>query len=171
MTKTRKQRTPAEIIAEKEAQIQKLRTKAALDMAKTSPEVLCVVEALDGLTSQQREFSKLLGNSPQSCGARRQKHQLWIDEIDAMQTLAEVSQNDYNRAKELLQSLLNDATTAISNDQPFNPETLAIHVGEVMENLNTSVKVAAATEAYNQAREARKAFDQVTENTETQAAS
>lgn len=153
MTKqTRKHRSPAELIAEREAQLEKLKTRAALDQAKTSPEVACVIEALEKVNVQMRESSKLLGDSPQGCRQRRLKHELWIAEIDAAQYLAEQSQASQKRAKDALQALLTDAISALTADETLDVDELAIAASQVLADLETSTAIDAAKVAYDNAR-------------------
>lgn len=154
----RKHRSPAEIIAEKEAQLEKLRTRQALDEAKGNPTLLPVVKELERVNSQMRESSKLLGNSPQSCNVRRQKHLLWIAEIDAAQTLAEVSQADQERAKDALQKLMAEAVQTITAGGSVDSQELEIQAAQIMAELEGSGKIAAAHVAAINARNERQAF-------------
>jgi len=79
---TRKQRTPAEIIAETEARLSKLRVKQAKQNAKSNPEVALLIEELDALRKDIREAKKNLGDGPQSLNARIDKHNAWIEKIE-----------------------------------------------------------------------------------------
>jgi len=77
----RKQRTPAEIIAETEAKLSRLRVKAAKQDAMSNPAVAPLVEELDVLRVTIREAKKGLGDGPQSFNARVDKHEVWIAKI------------------------------------------------------------------------------------------
>ena len=89
---TRKQRTPAEIIAETEAKLERLRVKEAKQQAQSNPTVAALLEQKAAIQKEIREAKKVLGNGPQSAQARKAKHEAWIrrinnDEIAATRTL------------------------------------------------------------------------------------
>ena len=79
----RKQRTPAEIIAETEAKLAKLKVKQAKQDAMANPAITPLVAELDALRVDIREAKKGLGDGPQSFNARVVKHEVWIDKIEA----------------------------------------------------------------------------------------
>lgn len=78
---TRTQRTPAEIIAETEARLERLRMKEAKVQAKANPAVSALMEERDEVQKDLREAKKLLGSGPQSAEARIAKHEAWIMRI------------------------------------------------------------------------------------------
>jgi capsule polysaccharide export protein KpsE/RkpR len=78
---TRTQRTPAEIIAETEARLERLRLKEAKAQAKANPTVSALMEERDEVQKDLREAKKLLGSGPQSAEARIAKHEAWIMRI------------------------------------------------------------------------------------------
>ena len=85
----RKQRTPAEIIAETEAKLSRLRVKAARQDAKSNPAVAPLLEELEALRKEIREAKKGLGDGPQSFNARAAKHEAWIVKIEVEREAAE----------------------------------------------------------------------------------
>jgi uncharacterized membrane protein YdfJ with MMPL/SSD domain len=85
----RKQRTPAEIIAETEAKLSRLRVKAAKQDAMSNPAVAPLVEELDALRIEIREARKGLGDGPQSFNARAAKHDAWIVKIEELRSEAQ----------------------------------------------------------------------------------
>lgn len=92
----RNQRTPAEIIAETEARLERLRLREAQKAAKTNPALSPLMEEKADLAKQIREAKKLLGSGPQSAEQRIEKHNVWIAKINAemdqaVQTLAEAN--------------------------------------------------------------------------------
>ena len=96
MTDKRQQRTPAEIIAETEARLERLRLREAQKAAKTNPALSPLMEEKADLAKQIREAKKLLGSGPQSAEQRIEKHNVWIAKINAemdqaVQTLAEAN--------------------------------------------------------------------------------
>ena len=92
----RQQRTPAEIIADTEARLERLRLRQAQKAAKTNPALSPLMEEKADLAKQIREAKKLLGSGPQSAEQRIEKHNVWIAKIntemdEAVQTLAEAN--------------------------------------------------------------------------------
>ena len=92
----RQQRTPAEIIAETEARLERLRLRQAQKAAKTNPALSPLMDEKADLAKQIREAKKLLGSGPQSAEQRIEKHTVWIAKIEmevdqAVQTLAEAN--------------------------------------------------------------------------------
>ena len=87
----RKQRTPAEIIAETEAKLSRLKVKQAKQDAMSNPAVAPLVEELDALRKDIREAKKGLGDGPQSFNARVAKHEAWIEKIEAERLDAEAT--------------------------------------------------------------------------------
>ena len=85
----RKQRTPAEIIAETEAKLARLKVKQAKQDALSNPAVAPLMEELDGLRKDIREARKGLGDGPQSFNARVAKHDAWIEKIEGQREDAE----------------------------------------------------------------------------------
>jgi predicted component of type VI protein secretion system len=92
----RQQRTPAEIIAETEARLERLRLRQAQKAAKTNPALSPLMEEKADLTKEIREAKKILGSGPQSAEQRIVKHNVWIAKINdeghaAVHTLAEAN--------------------------------------------------------------------------------
>ena len=85
----RKQRTPAEIIAETEAKLSRLRVKQAKQEAMSNPALAPLLVELEDLRKDIREARKGLGDGPQSFNTSIQKHEAWIDKIEAKRADAE----------------------------------------------------------------------------------
>ena len=100
----RKQRTPAEIIAETEAKLSRLRLKAAKQDAMSNPEIAPLVEQLNDLRVAIREAKKGLGTGPQSFDARVTKHQIWISKIEDERWAAESVLEDSTKQKEQIEA-------------------------------------------------------------------
>jgi len=79
----RTQRTPQEIIAEVEARLERLHTRAATKEAKSNPEVAALYDQRDAIQKDIRDAKKILGDGPQSGVARIAKHDAWIEKINA----------------------------------------------------------------------------------------
>jgi len=79
----RSQRTPAEIIAETEAKLERLRMKEATQQAQANPAVSALLDRKAEIQKDIREAKKILGSGPQSAQARLEKHYAWIDKIQA----------------------------------------------------------------------------------------
>ena len=87
----RKQRTPAEIIAETEAKLSRLKVKQAKQDAMSNPAVAPLVEELDALRKDSREAKNGLGDGPQSFNARVAKHDAWSEKLEAESLDAEAT--------------------------------------------------------------------------------
>jgi methyl coenzyme M reductase subunit C-like uncharacterized protein (methanogenesis marker protein 7) len=81
-TNKRPQRTPAEIIAETEAKLERLRTKEAKQAAQSHPALASLIVEKTDVQKEIREAKKILGNGPQSADARMAKHYAWLDKIE-----------------------------------------------------------------------------------------
>ncbi|NCW68710.1 MAG: hypothetical protein EBV86_09080 [Marivivens sp.] len=109
----RKQRTPAEIIAETEAKLARLRVRQAKQDAKTDPAVAPLLEELEGLRKDIREARKGLGDGPQSFNARITKHRVWIDKIERERSDAEDTLASAEARKSEIESLIADTINGI----------------------------------------------------------
>ncbi len=81
-TNKRAQRTPAEIIAETEAKLERLRMKEAKQAAQNHPALASLIVEKTDVQKEIREAKKILGNGPQSADARMAKHYAWLDKIE-----------------------------------------------------------------------------------------
>ena len=108
----RTQRTPQEIIAETEAKLARLQLKAAKAEAKSNPAVADLYEQLDTINKDIREAQKGLGSGPQSFDARIEKHQVWIDKIEAQRSDAEEL---LGLAEAQKQAVMNEIQSVISS--------------------------------------------------------
>jgi capsule polysaccharide export protein KpsE/RkpR len=87
--KKRTQRTPAQIIAETEARLEKLRVKQAKAEAQDNPAVAKLVSERNDVQKQYREAKKILGDGPQSASSRLASHEEWITKINFLKMDAE----------------------------------------------------------------------------------
>ena len=85
----RKQRTPAEIIAETEAKLAKLKVKQAKQGAMSDPAIAPLVAELNAMRKSINEAKKGLGDGPQSFNARVKKHEIWIEKIEVERSEAQ----------------------------------------------------------------------------------
>jgi hypothetical protein len=114
----RNQRTPAEIIAETEAKLERLRVKEAKQQAQSNPTVAALLEQKAEVQKEIREAKKVLGNGPQSAEARRAKHEAWIrrinnDEVAASRTLETSEQ----RLAEIEQSIQSEVASIVASKE------------------------------------------------------
>jgi hypothetical protein len=114
----RTQRTPAEIIAETEAKLERLRVKEAKQQAQSNPTVAALLEQKAEVQKEIREAKKVLGNGPQSAEARRAKHEAWIrrinnDEVAASRTLETSEQ----RLAEIEQSIQSEVASIVASKE------------------------------------------------------
>ncbi|MHC4238066.1 MAG: hypothetical protein ACYSSM_07500 [Planctomycetota bacterium] len=115
---TKRKRTPAEIIAETEAKLERLRVKEAKQQAQSNPTVAALLEQKAEVQKEIREAKKVLGNGPQSAEARRAKHEAWIrrinnDEVAASRTLETSEQ----RLAEIEQSIQSEVATIVASKE------------------------------------------------------
>ena len=115
---TRKQRTPAEIIAETEAKLSRLRVRQAKQDAKSDPAVAPLVAELDDLRKDIREAKKNLGDGPQSLNARVAKHEAWIDKIENERTASEDLLQNAEARKEQIEAEIASAVDGLVTDAP-----------------------------------------------------
>ena len=114
----RKQRTPAEIIAETEARLERLRLKEAKVQAKANPAVSALMEERDSVQKDLRESKKILGDGPQSASVRIAKHELWIERITDQSIEAEGLLSDAeSRLSEIDQRISQEVATLISSEE------------------------------------------------------
>ena len=117
---TRTQRTPQEIIADVEAQLERLHTRAATKEAKSNPEVAALYEERDAIQKDIREAKKILGDSPQSGVARITKHEVWIDRINAEMDLAVTALDSSEAAVAVIDSAIVEKVQAITKTSQEN---------------------------------------------------
>jgi hypothetical protein len=111
-TKKRTQRTPAELIAEHEAKLERLRMKQLKADAANDPELAPLVEELGEIKKSIIAAKKILGSGPQSAEARRAKHYAWIEKIDQEERNAQYILDEQNAIKEDIETKLNKAIEA-----------------------------------------------------------
>jgi len=113
----RKQRTPAEIIAETEAKLDRLLVKQAKKTAMTDPALAPLVAELDELRIQIREARKGLGNGPQSFDARVVKHENWIVKIEEERIIAHSDLSSAVERKEEIEAEIAATVGSMVNNQ------------------------------------------------------
>ena len=114
----RKQRTPAEIIAETEAKLSRLRVKAAKQDAMSNPAVAPLVEELDALRIEIREARKGLGDGPQSFNARVAKHEAWIEKIEDLRSEANDTLSSAEQRKTEIETEIASVVNGLVTDGP-----------------------------------------------------
>ena len=112
----RKQRTPAEIIAETEAKLSRLRVKAAKQGAMSNPAITPLVAELTTLRIDIREAKKGLGSGPQSFDARVRKHEFWIAKIEGERRNAEHTLSEALVRKGEIDTAINQAVNNLVTD-------------------------------------------------------
>tara|TARA_Y100000310_G_scaffold127792_1_gene126933 strand:- start:1184 stop:1561 length:378 start_codon:yes stop_codon:yes gene_type:complete len=110
----RTQRTPQEIIAEVEARLERLHTRAATKEAKSNPEVAALYDQRDAIQKDIRDAKKILGNGPQSGEARIAKHNVWIDRINAEMDLATTALDSSEAALAEIDSSIKEKVLALT---------------------------------------------------------
>ena len=114
----RQQRTPAEIIAETEARLERLRLRQAQKAAKTNPALSPLMEEKAALAKEIREAKKLLGSGPQSAEQRIEKHNIWIAKIQEETEEAEATLSSANqRMAEILTEISRQVDTLLKTPE------------------------------------------------------
>ncbi len=149
-------RSPADLIAEAEETLARLKTAAALKSASDDPTVTLVSDALESINSQLREASKgFADNGPQSFEQRITSHQLWIDEIQALRTLSGEQKEDLEEVRDRLKAYLgNVSARAVEGSVPPQDEVQE----EIQVLMDTDADFNLLSEAYIDAKNARLRF-------------
>jgi len=116
----RTQRTPQEIIAEVEARLERLHTRAATKEAKSNPEVAALYDQRDAIQKDIRDAKKILGDGPQSGVARIAKHDVWIDRINAEMDLAVTALDSSEAALAEIDSSIKEKVLALTKPSQEN---------------------------------------------------
>ena len=115
-TNTRNRRTPEQIVADLEAEIQAAKVRAAKAQAVEAPEAAPIRAELDQLRKDIRDAKRGLGKGPQSFDARRAKHVAWIEKINQEQEQAEaVLQLSETKKQDLENQLAEIVSAMVSN--------------------------------------------------------
>lgn len=99
-------RTPAQLIADKQKELDKLNLRVAADTAKTDPVYAPINAALDDLKKGEANARKIMGNNKQGASARIQKHLLWVARIEAELTDAKTQLQGVKTLRKALKTLL-----------------------------------------------------------------
>jgi len=118
----RTQRTPAEIIAETEARLERLRLRQAKAEAQTNPAVASLMGTKADLAKEVREAKKLLGDGPQSANARIEKHEAWIAKINAEVSAAEDVLTEAEASLESVNAEIAEAIQGIVSSKEMSAE-------------------------------------------------
>ena len=99
-------RTPAQLIQDKQAELDKLNLRIAADTARTDPVYAPINAALDDLKKGEANARKVMGNNKQGAAARIQKHLLWVARIEAELTNAKTQLQGVKTLRKALKTLL-----------------------------------------------------------------
>jgi peptidoglycan hydrolase CwlO-like protein len=121
----RKQRTPAEIIAETEAKLSRLRVKQAKQEAMSNPALAPLLVELEDLRKDIREARKGLGDGPQSFNTSIQKHEAWIDRIEAKRSDAEEVLAQAEDRKSTIETEIASVVDGLVSETPNQKENYA----------------------------------------------
>jgi len=118
MTK-RNRRTPEEIIAATAEKLNAMQQKQDMKAAKSHPAAVIILDALAAVEKEEREAKKGLGSGPQSFDNRMRLHNLWVDEIAALEDVAHATVDNATAKKDWLKSQLAAVTeTIVAGDAP-----------------------------------------------------
>ena len=99
-------RTPAQLLEDKQAELDKLNARVAADKARTDPVYAPINAALDDLRKAEMGARKTLGNNKQGAAARIKKHIIWIDRIEAELAEAKTQLAGVKTLRKALKTLL-----------------------------------------------------------------
>lgn len=149
----RTRRSASEILADMDEKRAKLELRVAKEQAMENPSLAPLVERMGEVESGIRETSKLLGNSPQSLGARLRSHELWIEEINAQRTLAEAVSQYGREDKGALSELLSGFVATLAEGGKVTKKS----VNAALKGIPSHPEIEAARTAFETAQAARKA--------------
>jgi len=116
-------RTPAQLIEDKQAELNKLSARIAADKARTDPVYAPINAALDNLKKGEANARKTLGNNKQGAAARIKKHLIWIDKIEAELAEAKTQLAGVKTLRKALKTLL--ASFANQKKKPTKAQVAA----------------------------------------------
>ena len=119
---TRKQRTPAEIIAETEARLERLRLKEAKVQAQANPAVSALMEERDEVQKDLREAKKILGSGPQSAEVRISNHEAWISKINEQVLEAEDTLSSTVHRLTIIDQRISDEIATLMSSKELSAE-------------------------------------------------
>ena len=99
-------RTPAQLIEDKQAELNKLNARVAADKARNDPAYAPINDALVTLKKSETNARKTLGNNKQGAAARIKKHIIWIDKIEAELSEAKTQLAGVKTLRKALKTLL-----------------------------------------------------------------
>jgi len=157
-TNTRVRRSPAEILAAKEAEIVSARSRAAVDAQMSHPSVQRITEILTGNAKARTDAKKgYNGNPNQTFANRIQSHSLWISVIEAEKAVADAEIALCDHVSPLYRALRNEVATALANGQDVS-EMVANGEKAIKEGAkDLEIELSSATGMLAIATEARKA--------------
>ena len=99
-------RTPAQLIIDKQAELDKLNARIAADKARNDPVYAPINEALETLKKGEANARKVMANNKQGAAARIKKHIIWIDKIEAELSEAKTHLAGVKTLRKALKTLL-----------------------------------------------------------------
>ena len=136
-------RTPAQLLADKQKELDKLNLRVAADTAKTDPVYAPINAALDDLKKGEANARKVMGKNKQGASARIQKHLLWVARIEAELTNAKTQLQSVKTHRKALKTLL--ASFVKQDKKPTKAQVAA----KVKALFNPKPAVQAESEAQN----------------------
>ena len=102
----RKRRTPDEIIAAKEAEIARLKVRAAQQAASNDPAYAPLRNLLTDYNKVEANAHKNLGSGPQGADVRIATHTAWVDEINALCSLSQAQLDAVKDLRQMVRSVI-----------------------------------------------------------------
>ena len=114
--KTRVRRSPEQILADAQAQVERAKAKVARREALTRPELAPLIAELDSLKTDIQGAKRVLGSGAQSAETRRNKHLAWIDKIDAEEAAAQATLESAEARKIEIEAEIQKAVTELASE-------------------------------------------------------
>ena len=159
MTERRKRRSAAEMIEARQAELNKLQIRAAMETAKSDPILAPVVDKLAQLAKDELNAKKGFGSGPQSFETRKKSHQLWLDEIGFQEAYAQILLEQIEDTKGELKSLLATFVDSITQGEEVEAESVAMAVTYLETNTQRTDALRNAEAAVAQAQIERENFN------------
>jgi hypothetical protein len=149
----RQRRTPDQQAERLQEQLAIVQKKAAIMAAKSNPVLLPLYEARGKFKTEIALQSRNVSDGPQSFASRRKNHQLWIDEIDALESYSKVAGDNAKNSVEILDQRITELSARISAGENITPEEI-----EAALEFDTTSAYDNAKYALDSAQTARKEF-------------
>jgi hypothetical protein len=156
MTERKPKRSPQEIVAAKQAELDAAIARAALKDAENLPEIQALTNTLADIKAEKlvakRKFS-----GPQSFSKRLAKHCAWMSEIEAAEALATALVEGFEDQENYLKAQITALIRAYTKGD-YDQEALEVAADKAVNDMPTFSEDVTLVKNYNDARAARVAL-------------